>query len=451
MQESFIQFIANFLANNPYMIVLGALVTIGSFAFNIFQKIKRKSLSDRYEDLISERDSLNNEQKILNDSLKKKQIEIDKIRSSLDQQEQTQKITNELLEDKNTQLKETHALLQQREKDVVDKEKKLADMREALEDSKGHVWRTHTPQVPTGYNERITTREPLIITVANMKGGVGKTTLTSNLAAFFSHRKGKRVLLIDLDYQGSLSGMLFSSIERTENEIDRGKSVERLLREDAASGVLTTSTIPLAHEINNSLVMQGSCFAPAFYNFIAFENKLQSQWLLGELSDDVRYRLATKLLSDEARSLFEVIIIDTPPRLTTGTVNALCASTHLLVPTVLDSISVEAAVSFLDITQKTLKPLNPALELAGVVGTLTYQQGNLKNWENNAKIFLEERLPHVWKQSGDEWKTIFAQHIPRRAALAYAAGRNIGYFSDDKKIVPHWFDNLGDELVQRIG
>lgn len=50
----------------------------------------------------------------------------------------------------------------------------------------------------------------LIITVAAMKGGVGKTTLTANLAAYLD-RQNKRVLLIDLDYQGSLSHMLTSA------------------------------------------------------------------------------------------------------------------------------------------------------------------------------------------------------------------------------------------------
>lgn len=53
-------------------------------------------------------------------------------------------------------------------------------------------------------------RHKPIIMVANLKGGVGKTTLTANLAAFFSER-GKRVLLIDCDYQGSLSNMLLSA------------------------------------------------------------------------------------------------------------------------------------------------------------------------------------------------------------------------------------------------
>lgn len=55
------------------------------------------------------------------------------------------------------------------------------------------------------------------------------------------------------------------------------------------------------------------------------------QWLLRQTDDDLRYRLARVLLDDDIGKKFDIVLIDAPPRLTTATINALCASTHVLV------------------------------------------------------------------------------------------------------------------------
>ena len=66
-----------------------------------------------------------------------------------------------------------------------------------------YIWLQEPIRIPRRPNGQIP-----ILTVANLKGGVGKTTLVANLAAYFEKRKQKRVLLFDFDYQGSLTAMM---------------------------------------------------------------------------------------------------------------------------------------------------------------------------------------------------------------------------------------------------
>ena len=98
-------------------------------------------------------------------------------------------------------------------------QRKLAESNSQLQTLKGslddsvYLW-LRTPSRRSDYVSVLNNSVP-IITVANLKGGVGKTTIAANLVAYFSEQKRRdrtplRILVIDFDYQGSLSGMLLT-------------------------------------------------------------------------------------------------------------------------------------------------------------------------------------------------------------------------------------------------
>ena len=87
----------------------------------------------------------------------------------------------------------------------------------------------------------------------------------------------------------------------------------------------------------------------------------------------MRYRLANALLRPEVRQSYAAIVLDMPPRMTLGSINALVASHAFVVPTILDTLSVEAVGQFLTNMKAIKADLRLDLDLAGIVGMLTRQ------------------------------------------------------------------------------
>ncbi len=196
--------------------------------------------------------------------------------------------------------------------------------------------------------------KPRVLTVANQKGGVGKTTTAINLGTALA-AIGERVLLIDLDPQGNAStGLGVHSASRAHSSYDV------LMGEMGLTAVAQPTDVPRV-----SIV-------PATMDLLGAEITLA-----GQRDRTHKLRAAIENLGPDAP--FSYILIDCPPSLNLLTINALAASDGVLVPLQCEFFALEGLSQLLKTVEQVRSSVNADLEIYGVVLTMFDPRNNLAN------------------------------------------------------------------------
>ena len=208
-----------------------------------------------------------------------------------------------------------------------------------------------------------------VITIANQKGGVGKTTTAINLATALA-AVGKTVLIIDLDPQGNASTGL--GIDRRRRDI----STADMLRGDA----------PLAATVQATAVPR-LFIAPSTLDLLGLEMEIAE-------SKDRAYRLrkAIEEYIPESRA-FDYIMVDCPPSLNLLTINAMAAAHAVLVPLQCEFFALEGLSQLLETLDQVRSSVNPELELHGIVLTMYDARNNLASQvESDVREYMGDKV-----------------------------------------------------------
>ena len=250
-----------------------------------------------------------------------------------------------------------------------------------------------------------------IISFANQKGGIGKTTSAINVAAALG-LEGKRVLLVDLDPQGNTS----SGVGVNKRILPISAYDVIISRAGAAQAVMKTN-------FKNLSVL------PSNMNLAGAEFEL--------VNADNRERRLRDALS-EIRDDYDYIIIDCPPSLGILTINALTASDGVVVPMQCEYFALEGLSQLVSSIRQVKKLYNPELEITGLL--ITMFNGRL-----NLSLSVLEELKKYYRER------IFNTPVPRSVRLSEAPsyGKPIQYYDKYSK-GGLAYEQIAKELMERI-
>jgi cellulose biosynthesis protein BcsQ len=233
-------------------------------------------------------------------------------------------------------------------------------------------------------------RRQAVISVLNLKGGVGKTTVAANLGAAFA-RRGQRVLFIDLDLQGSLTDLLLP-LDKMKMLNANSALAQHFF--EAASHDPKVKIADYAQELARFPETGGSVHLLGASDNLGYtELSLTLRWLLKQGQRDNRFLLRKALHLISVAKAYDIVIIDCPPLINISCINALAASDHVLIPVTLDDRAMDRVPVLLKRvlrSEKFRKSVNCDLKVLGLVANRTHRdqlnRGEVAQWNKLATL-----------------------------------------------------------------
>ncbi len=209
-----------------------------------------------------------------------------------------------------------------------------------------------------------------IITIANQKGGVGKTTTAINLATALA-AIGERVLIVDLDPQGNASTGL--GIERRDRKLS---SYDLLVGSHSIMDTVQETAVPNLYIV------------PSTMDLLGVEMEIAQQ-------PDRVFKLRRALNAHEALA-FSYILVDCPPSFNLLTMNAMAAAHSVLVPLQCEFFALEGLSQLLETVDQVRSTVNPSLDIQGIVLTMFDSRNNLaQQVVSDVRTHLGEKVYHT--------------------------------------------------------
>jgi chromosome partitioning protein len=254
--------------------------------------------------------------------------------------------------------------------------------------------------------------KPLVLAVANQKGGVGKTTTAVNLAAALAFT-GMSVLLIDMDPQGNASTGL--GVTRSDRH---GGTYNLLMDGDLSEQAIRSTPVP-----NLSVLASDSDLAGAEIELVPVEKR--------------EFRLKNALNTLPEFAAYRVILLDCPPGLGLLTLNALVASAGVIVPLQCEFYALEGISSLMHTIEAVRRRFNPQLRLLGILLTMFDRRNSLSG------LVEKDARDHF----GD-W--VFDTTIPRNIRVSEAPSHGVPVLLyDPKSPGAQTYAAFGTEIIKK--